>query len=521
MHGNKSNQPSTTHAKFYNKKNEKKKEIISQPMLLALLYICMDKQPHHFHSSQEQMAVSVILLLLLSFIIILPFLLSSYKSRSKSKPNAPPGPRPLPIIGNLHQVGPIAHRSFYILSKTYGPLFRLNLGKVPALVISSPSVAQQVLKTHDLAFCSRPPLITFQEYSFNGCDVAAAAYGDHWCNLRKIFILELLSSKKLPSFVSAREQETQMMVESIKARADDKSVVNITAHMIRMANNLICRVAFGYKDEGFGWIDLLTGQMRRLKRNSRKLDEFYQEVIDQHLKDGEKEESSEEYIVDVMLRLWKEGEQLSMDHIKGALMNIFIAGTDTSAATVIWAMSELMRNPAVMKKAQRTVREVVGNKGKVEEADLPKLRYIRFVINETLRLHPPLPLLIPRETTQHCKINGYDIDPKTRVFVSAWAIGRDEESWENPEEFNPDRFIGISVDYKGHDFKFLPFGAGRRICPGINFGVASAELALANLLNAFNWELPPGTRKEDIDMFEAPGVVAHKNTDLCLVAANN
>ncbi|ONK77223.1 uncharacterized protein A4U43_C02F4350 [Asparagus officinalis] len=370
------------------------------------------------------MAVSVILLLLLSFIIILPFLLSSYKSRSKSKPNAPPGPRPLPIIGNLHQVGPIAHRSFYILSKTYGPLFRLNLGKVPALVISSPSVAQQVLKTHDLAFCSRPPLITFQEYSFNGCDVAAAAYGDHWCNLRKIFILELLSSKKLPSFVSAREQETQMMVESIKARADDKS-------------------------------------------------------------------------------------------------NIFIAGTDTSAATVIWAMSELMRNPAVMKKAQRTVREVVGNKGKVEEADLPKLRYIRFVINETLRLHPPLPLLIPRETTQHCKINGYDIDPKTRVFVSAWAIGRDEESWENPEEFNPDRFIGISVDYKGHDFKFLPFGAGRRICPGINFGVASAELALANLLNAFNWELPPGTRKEDIDMFEAPGVVAHKNTDLCLVAANN
>ena len=203
------------------------------------------------------------------------------------------------------------------------------------------------------------------------------------------------------------------------------------------------------------------------------------------------------------------------------MQNIIIAGTDTSAATVIWTMTELARNTGVMRKAQDEVREVIGKKGQVEESDLLQLQYLKFVVNETLRLHPPLPLLLPRETTQHCEINGYHVSPRTRVFVNVWAIGRDENAWENPEEFNPDRFSESSVDYKGHDFQFLPFGAGRRICPGINFGTATAELALANLLYAFNWELPLGLKKEDIDMYEAPGIATHKKIDLCLMATNN
>lgn len=183
-------------------------------------------------------------------------------------------------------------------------------------------------------------------------------------------------------------------------------------------------------------------------------------------------------------------------------------------------MAELARNQIVMRKAQDEVRKVIGKKGKVEESDLPQLQYVKFVVNETLRLHPPLSLLIPRETMQHCKINGYNVRPKTRVFVNAWAIGRDEDTWEKPEEFNPDRFIGSSVDYKGHYFQFLPFGAGRRVCPGIQFGAATVELALANLLYAFNWELPLGVKKEDIDMYEAPGLITHKKTALSLLASN-
>jgi len=203
------------------------------------------------------------------------------------------------------------------------------------------------------------------------------------------------------------------------------------------------------------------------------------------------------------------------------LQNIFVAGTDTSAGTIIWAMAELARNPSVMKKTQDEIREVIGMKGKVEESDLPQFQYLKLVVNETLRLHPPAALLLPRESMQHCKINGYDICPKTRVFVNVWAIGRDKYAWENPEKFSPDRFMGSSVDYKGQCFQYLPFGGGRRMCPGMQMGIMMVELALANLLYVFNWELPLGMTKEDIDMSEALGVGTRKRTDLYLVPTKN
>lgn len=200
------------------------------------------------------------------------------------------------------------------------------------------------------------------------------------------------------------------------------------------------------------------------------------------------------------------------------MQNIIIAGTDTSAATVVWAMSELIRNPGIMKTAQDEVRRVIGSKKKVEESDLAQLQYLKLVLKETFRLHPPVPLLLPRETIRHCMINGYDILPKTLVFVNAAAIGRDPECWKNPDEFMPERFVDSEVDYKGQHFELIPFGAGRRICPGILFGTAVVELTIANLLYYFNWEFPSGMNKQNMDMSEAPGITTSKKTDLLLVA---
>lgn len=200
------------------------------------------------------------------------------------------------------------------------------------------------------------------------------------------------------------------------------------------------------------------------------------------------------------------------------MQNIIIAGTDTSAATVVWAMSELVRNPGIMKTAQDEVRRVIGSKIKVEESDLAQLQFLKLVLKETFRLHPPVPLLLPRETIRHCMINGYDILPKTLVFVNAAAIGRDPECWKNPDEFMPERFVDSEVDYKGQHFELIPFGAGRRICPGILFGTAVVELTMANLLYYFNWEFPSGMNKQNMDMSEAPGITTRKKTDLLLVA---
>ncbi|GFY86215.1 cytochrome P450, family 71, subfamily B, polypeptide 28 [Actinidia rufa] len=207
-----------------------------------------------------------------------------------------------------------------------------------------------------------------------------------------------------------------------------------------------------------------------------------------------------------------------MDHVKALLMNIFIAGTDTGAASIIWAMTALMKNPTMLKKVQEEVRTLVGKKGKVDEDDIHSLPYLKAMIKETLRLYPPAPLLVPHKTTQRCVIDGYEIEPQTVVYINAWAIARDPESWENPEEFLPERFLGSDIDFRGQNFELIPFGAGRRGCPGMNLGVATVELALANLLYSFDWELPDGMKKEGVDTDALPGLTMHRKNALCVVA---
>lgn len=182
-------------------------------------------------------------------------------------------------------------------------------------------------------------------------------------------------------------------------------------------------------------------------------------------------------------------------------------------------MAELMRNPAVKEKAQQEVREVVKGKTGIEETDLPNLTYLKHVIKESLRLHPPAPLLVPRETGEDCIIDKYKIPAKTRVFFNAAAISTDPAYWENPERFWPDRFINSQVDFRGQHFELLPFGAGRRGCPGINFSIPLVELALANLLFPFDWKLPEGVLAEDLDMEEEPGITMRKKVPLLLVAS--
>lgn len=203
--------------------------------------------------------------------------------------------------------------------------------------------------------------------------------------------------------------------------------------------------------------------------------------------------------------------------------------TDTTAATIIWAMTALMQNPTVMAKLQEQIRKQIGNKGKVNEDDIQKLPYLKAVLVEALRLYPPTPLLVPRETMQKCRIDSYEIQPKTFVYVNAWAISRDPKYWENPNQFMPQRFlqeeendrISVSSGYEGQNFAFLPFGGGRRICPGLNLGMAIVELTVANLIYSFDWELPRGMKKEDIDLDVCPGITMHKKNDLLLVPKSN
>uniref|UniRef100_A0A5B6ZB25 Cytochrome P450 71B34-like n=1 Tax=Davidia involucrata TaxID=16924 RepID=A0A5B6ZB25_DAVIN len=489
-----------------------------------------------------------LLLLLLVPLVLLMKKKIQVKRQSKQ---LPPGPPKLPIIGNLHQIGALAHRSLWQLSKKYGPVMFLQFGGVPTVIVSSAQAAREVLKIHDLDCCSRPQSAGTGKLSYNYLDIAFAPYGDYWREMRKICVLELFSTKRVQSFQFIREEEVALLINSIAQLSSSGSPVDLSEKLISLTANITCMVAFGksFKGSGFdcdrfqeiiheamamlgcrsasdffpsvGWIiDRLTGLHGRLERSFHELDVFFEEVIDDHLNPGQLKQEEED-IVDILLRIKRDETefgaiQLTKDHIKAILMNIFLGGVDTGAVAMVWAMAELARRPRVMQKAQDEIRDFVGKKGKVSESEIDQLQFVKMVVKETLRLHPPGVLLIPRETMSYFKLNGYDIYPKTGIQVNVWAIGRDPTIWKDPEEFFPERFVDSSIDFKGQHFELLPFGAGRRGCPGMYMGTSTVELALANLLYYFDWKLPNGM-EEDINMEEAAGLTVYKKLALKLV----
>ncbi|XVE69772.1 hypothetical protein DITRI_Ditri10aG0017800 [Diplodiscus trichospermus] len=499
-----------------------------------------------------EMALAI---LFLFFLLALPIFLSFLvvKHRNHGNTLLPPSPPGLPLIGHLHMqmLDKSAPQIFlWKLSQKYGSLMFLRQGSRSTLVVSSANMAKEVLKTHDLDFCSRPVMRAAQKVSYNGSDLALSPYNAYWREMRKICVVYLFNHNRVQGYRPIREDEVTRMIKKISKLADDSKPVNLSEAMMCLTNTIICRVGFGkrFDEEGterrrfdglliasqalltsfcfsdyfpsLGWVDRLSGFLGRLEKTFKELDAFYQELIDEHL-DPSRPKPEHEDIIDVLLQIWNDRHftiDLTMDHIKAILMDVFTAGTDTSSATVIWAMSFLMKHPRCMKKIQEEVRNLTGKKGFVCEDDIQDLPYLKAVIKETFRLQPIAPLLLPHETIKKCNLEGYEIPAKTMVYVNAWAIGRDPESWEKPEEFYPERFIGSSIDYKGLNFELIPFGSGRRSCPGIHLGVAAVELALANLVYKFDWEMPTGMTKEDLDFEAQPGLTTHKKIPLCLVA---
>ncbi|ERN03042.1 hypothetical protein AMTR_s00181p00032380 [Amborella trichopoda] len=367
---------------------------------------------------------------LLSFLLL--YLHHSNKSGSKTK--RPPGPSGLPIIGNLHQLGSLQHRSLAHLAKIYGPLMHLKLGRVRTLVVSSPKMAELAMRTHDHALCSRPILAATNHLTYNSTDVIFAPYGPYWGHVRKICILELLSSKRVQSFRNMRKEEVGRLVDSIFLSSKAKAPINLRDAFHSLANNVVCRVAL-WKSY---WED--EPELKEILYSSRRLIGGF-------------------FVGDFFPSLeWV--KNMTGDNIKSVVLDMFSAGTGSTAMVLEWGMSELKKNQSAMKKAQDEVRGIAksNNKSMIEEKELQQLHYLKVVVKEILRLHPPAPLLIPHESVEDCDIEGYFVPSKTRVLVNAWAIGRHPNSWVDPEEFRPEGFIGSNIDYKGQDFALIPFG---------------------------------------------------------------
>ncbi|XP_061370943.1 uncharacterized protein LOC133313570 [Gastrolobium bilobum] len=463
-----------------------------------------------------------------------------------------PGPKALPIIGNLHMLGKLPHRNLQSLALKYGPIMSLKLGQVPAIVVSSTETAELFLKTHDTVFASRPKLQAAESIAHASKGLAFCEYGAFWRNVRKVCIIQLLSASRVEMFAPLRREQLGLLVKVLENAAASREVVDLSELVGELIENIVYKMLLGYsKDDRFNLKDIiaevlnligafnladyvpwlgvfdLQGLKRRYNKASKAVDQALELIIKEkeHLSHDKQKDPHRKDFMDIMLSLMHQpmdpqDEQKVIDRtsIKAIILDIIEAGLESSSSVVVWAMSELLRHPRVMQRLQDELANVVGMNRQVEETDLEKLPYLKMVVKETLRLYPIGPLLLPRESREDVIIDGYYIKKKTRIIINAWAIGRDPKVWShNADVFYPERFVNNSVDFKGNDFRLIPFGSGRRRCPGIHLGLITSEIVLAQLVHCFNWELPLGMSPHDLDMTERFGLSMPRNQHLLVV----
>ncbi|CAM8901143.1 unnamed protein product [Rhodiola kirilowii] len=467
----------------------------------------------------------------------------------------PPGPRPWPVIGNLNLLGKIPHRSLHKLSKTYESLMHLQFGSYNVVVANSPDMAKEFLKTHDSLFASRPQLAVGKYLTYNFSNLVWGSYGPHWRQGRKIFLTHLFSSKKLELYEYIRVEETKDFLTRLHGSRGQQ--IHIRDHLYRRNLSVIMRIVLGKKyfnDDSYqpsesssaesirtlgelqemfdeflilngafligdwipwlAWLDL-QGYVKRMKILRGKFDKFFDFVIKDHHQlaragTGDHKERAKD-MMDIILDLLDDSDidvKLNIDSVKGFTLDLLSGGTDTSATTVEWAMAELMKNPEKIKKATQELDKVIGQERWVEEKDMPNLPYLDAIMKETMRLHPAATFLGQRLAMEDCQVKQYHISKGTLVLINIWSMGRDPTLWDSPEEFLPERFLNKAIDIKGHNFELLPFGSGRRICPGYTLGLKMIQSSLANLLHGFNWILPGQMSPQDLDMEDIYGITS-------------
>ncbi|KAJ4777022.1 Cytochrome P450 family protein [Rhynchospora pubera] len=481
--------------------------------------------------------------LLTTFLIYTTLLLL----RKRRTPPLPPGPTGLPLVGSLPFLDPSLHTYFADLSKKHGPIFSLQLGSKLAVVISSSSLARAVLREHDNTFANHDVPEAGRIATYGGRDIAWTPNGPTWRMLRRICVHEMLSPQSLDAVSSIRQQETRSTVRRIHASSGNP--VDIGAEMFLNVMNVVTNTMWGetlegdkeresvskdFKEVVANITDLLgrpnvsdffpalarfdlQGIQSKMAVLRDRVDNIFERMIEKKSCDGGKTTND---LLEFMLQMEREGGDsktpFTMSHVKALLMDMFTGGTDTTSTTVEWAMAELINKPDILKKLQDELDQIVGKDKLVEESHLKQLQFLSLVIKETLRLHPPLPLLIPHCPSSPCIIDGYLIPKGTRVFINVWAIQRDPSNWTDPLEFKPERYLqqGLQRDFGGKDFDYFPFGSGRRICAGIAMAERIVGYLLATIVHSFDWKLPEG---KDVDLSEQFSIVMKKAIPLVAI----
>ncbi|CAL0334072.1 unnamed protein product [Lupinus luteus] len=490
-------------------------------------------------------------LFLSSLLLALLYLLFRSVFHRRRHHHLPPSPPfRLPIIGHMHLLGPILHQSLHNLSLRYGPLFSLHFGSVPCVVASSSFFAKQLLQTNELSFNCRIETTAVKRLTYEA-SLAFAPYGAYWKFIKKLSMNELLGSRSINNFQHLRARETLHFLRLLAIKGKACEAVNITEELLKLTNNVISRMMLGEAEEArdvvrgvtqiFGEFNVsdfiwlfkkldLQGFEKRIEDLFQRFDTLVERIIskreeirkNKRVKNGEIRD-----FLDVLLDC-VEDESLEIKinriHIKALIMDFFTAGTDTTAISTEWALVELLKHPMLLQKAREEINNVVGNTRLVEESDCPNLPYLQAIIKETFRLHPPVPL-VSRRCVEDCNIENYVIPNGTILFVNVWSIGRNPKYWENPLEFRPERFLKNgecdNMDVRGQQFQLLPFGTGRRMCPGVSLAIQEVPALLGTMIQCFDFhvvdhkgKILKGENGAVIDVSERPGLTAPRAHDL-------
>lgn len=472
----------------------------------------------------------------------------------------PPSPRALPIIGHMHLLSRMPHQAFHKLSARYGPLVYFFIGSKPCLLASTPEVAEEILKINEANFLNRPKVANLDYLTYGSADFATIYYGPHWKFMKKLCMTKILGSRTLTQFLPTRCEARERFLKLVLKRAEAKEAVDVGGELMRLANDVMSRMLlrtrcsdteneaddvrklvkelntlgakFNLSDSIWFCKNFdLQGFEKKLKDARDRYDAMMERIMREHedARKRKKETGDEgdtvKDLLDILLDIYEDEnaeKRLTRENIKAFIMNIFGAGTDTSSIAVEWGLAELINHPITMEKVRQEIDSVVGRSRLVQESDIANLPYLQAVVKETLRLHPTGPLIV-RESLEDCTIAGYRIPAKTRLFVNIWSIGRDPNHWENPLEFRPERFTSEEwtassnmVDVRGQRFHLLPFGSGRRSCPGASFALQFVPTTLAALIQCFEWKVGDG-ENGTVDMDEGPGLTLPRARSLVCV----
>ncbi|KAL7264904.1 hypothetical protein ACSBR1_002791 [Camellia fascicularis] len=495
-----------------------------------------------------------------SIILSSTFVLLLLRHRQNSASNRlPPGPPGWPVFGHMFDLGKMPHHTLTELKDQYGPVIWLRIGTVNTMVVLTTKAATELFKNHDLSFAERSISGLMRVHDYHKGSLALAPYGTYWRVLRRICTVEMLVVKRINETVPVRRKCVDNMltwIEEQSSSLDGARGIHVARFVFLASFNMLGNLMLSRdlvdpeSKEGSEFFEAMMGLMewtghpnigdlfpllgcldlKGLKRNMERDMGKALKIASGYVKERMKnrlagDEKLRQDFLDVLLDFEGNGknepDKISNENVTVFILEIFLAGSETTSSTIEWAMTELLCNPKKMIKAKAELTDIVGPNRKMEESDIDGLPYLQAVVKETLRLHPPIPFLVPRKAIQDTNFMGYHIPKNTKVLINTWAIGRDPECWDDPMEFKPERFLDSKTDYKGQHYELIPFGAGRRMCAGVPLAHQMLHLVLGSLLHEFEWKLNGQVTAETMDRKERMGVTVRKFEPLMAVAKKN